>query len=274
MEVNAESRRDDRLYADFMRLNNELANMQRELAKKNAELTRLNDQKNQFLGIAAHDLRNPLGVVLAYSELLLGAPENLNEEQIEFITDIHSSSMFMLNMVNDFLDFSKIEAGKLDLDLHLLNLKKFTEERVKKNRVIADRKQISIEFEAPDNIPLMDLDEQKIEQVINNLIGNAIKFSPSGSKIIVSVIPHLSETVVSVADEGPGMSAEDCLTLFNPFEKGKNKGTAGEKSTGLGLAIVKKIVEGHGGSISVQSELGRGSTFIVVFPLSAIEISG
>jgi signal transduction histidine kinase len=186
LQVRAQSERDSHLYDELSHLNNELATVQRELAKKNAELARLNEQKNQFLGIASHDLRNPLEVILTYSQFLReDAADKLSEEQIEFINIIRSSSEFMLNLVNDFLDFSKIEAGKLELDLTSADLVKLIGENVARNRALAEQEEIRINFNHNGELPKMRLDVFKIEQVLNNLIGNAIKFSPFGGEIDV-----------------------------------------------------------------------------------------
>lgn len=269
MPKNSPNERDDHIYNDFSRLNNELANAQRELAKKNAELDRLNQQKNQFLGIAAHDLRNPLEVILMYSRFLLEDTKDLlKEEQVDFINTIRSSSSFMLNLVNDFLDYSKIEAGKLELELSKVDLKKLIEENVKRNQVLAVRKEIQIVFTAEDEIPQIILDESKIEQVLNNLIGNAVKFSFQNGIIKIYLRKCGDDAVISIKDTGPGISADEAEKLFHPFQKGKHKATAGEKSTGLGLAIVKKIIEEHGGKISVESEAGKGTSFFVSLPLN------
>jgi signal transduction histidine kinase len=264
--------RDDYLYNDFTRLNNELATMQRELAKKNHELARLNEQKNQFLGIAAHDLRNPLEIVLAYSQFLLDDDnQTLGAEQIEFINIIRSSSSFMLNLVNDFLDFSKIEAGRLELELTPVDLPNLVRRNVALNQMLAEKKQIQIRLEsrAEADLPPLLLDESKIEQVLNNLIGNAVKFSPIGDNIEVCVFRREAEAIVSVKDNGLGIPAEEVEKLFDPFAKGKSKSTAGEKSTGLGLAIVKRIIEGHGGQVSVESAAEKGTVFYVAVPIKS-----
>ena len=272
LQMREQTERDGHFYDELSRLNNELTTAQRELAKKNVELARLNEQKNQFLGIAAHDLRNPLEVIQTYSEFLLeDAAEVLADEQIEFIHKIYSSSAYMLNLVNDFLDFSRIEAGRLDLDLEAVDLAKLAEKVIERSRVMADKKQIEITFNAAENLPAMLLDASKIEQVLSNLLGNAIKFSPAASVIEVEITGRAGEVVLSVRDAGPGIAAGDAETLFAPFVKGKTKATGGEKSTGLGLAIVKKIVEGHGGAIAVETGTGRGSVFYVSLPLKIKE---
>ena len=272
MQMREQEARDSSFYDELSRLNNELTTAQRELAKKNHELARLNEQKNQFLGIAAHDLRNPLEVIQTYSEFLLeDAAGVLADEQVEFIHKIYSSSAFMLNLVNDFLDYSRIEAGRLDLALDWVELAPLTEKVIDRCRLLADKKQLAIVFEPPAELPKIRLDESKIEQVLSNLIGNAIKFSPVASRIEVALEKRAADIVLSVKDEGPGIEKSEAETLFAPFVRGKNRPTGGEKSTGLGLAIVKKIVEGHGGAISVETETGKGSTFCVSLPLKLLK---
>jgi two-component system, OmpR family, sensor kinase len=262
--------RDNFHYDELSRLNNELATAQRELAKKNFELARLNEQKNQFLGIAAHDLRNPLEVIQTYSEFLLeDASGILPAEQIEFIHKIYSSSAYMLNLVNDFLDYSKIEAGRLALNLSESDLVRIVARVVEQMRVLADKKQIRIALNAPGDLPKISADESKIEQVLHNLLGNALKFSPPGTTIEVGARRGENNVILSVKDSGQGIAPDEAETLFNPFVKGKSKATGGEKSAGLGLAIVKKIVEGHGGEITLETEVGKGTVFYVALPLRA-----
>jgi len=262
--------RDTYLYEELSRLNNELATAQRELAKKNAELGRLNDLKNQFLGIAAHDLRNPLEVILAYSDFLLNeADTKLDAQQVGFIHKINSSSEFMLALVNDLLDISRIEAGRLELELSPIDVAALVNRNVSLNRVLAAKKEIDISLEHDESVGQMMLDAPKIEQVLNNLIGNAIKFSPPGSRVEVKLARFDERMIISVKDEGPGISAEELEKLFRPFARGRAQSTAGEKSTGLGLAIVKRIIKGHGGDIRVESATGEGAVFSVSLPLNS-----
>lgn len=268
LQMREQNERDSLFYDELSRLNNELTTTQRELAKKNFELARLNEQKNQFLGIASHDLRNPLEVILTYSEFLLeDTAEILSGEQTEFIHKIRSSSAYMLNLVNDFLDYSRIEAGRLELDPSPVDPAKLIYKTVERCRVIADKKQIAINFSAPENLPEISVDESKIEQVLANLLGNAVKFSPAGSRVEVRLESSENELIIAVRDSGQGISPQDVETLFAPFVKGKNKATSGEKGTGLGLAIVKKIVEAHGGAISFETETGAGSVFKIALPI-------
>jgi signal transduction histidine kinase len=259
---------DSGLYDELSRLNNELVTAQRELAKKNAELARLNDQKNQFLGMAAHDLRNPLSAILTLSEFLLDKRLNVTPaEQEEFIRRIRSSSEFMVRLVNDLLDISKIEAGKLALDLEAADLRAIIENNVALNRILADKREVKLSLFQDAGIPLMMLDSAKIEQVLDNLIVNAVKFSPAGGTVEVRLDKGENDVTLSVSDQGPGIPEDEFHKLFNPFEKTSAKSATKEKGTGLGLAIVKKIVSGHQGKIWVESQVGKGSTFHVQLPL-------
>ena len=254
-------------YNDITQLNNELANAQRELAKQNFELDRLNKLKNQFLGMAAHDLRTPIGHIMNYSEFLReDAGDVLNEEQLEFLTTIQSSSEFMLHLINELLDVSAIESGNLRLDRHDADLRKLLENNITLNAVLAKKKPIEVTLEITGEMPVLSLDEPKIEQVLNNLISNAVKFSVPGTAVTVRAGPEGPGVKVSVQDQGQGVPESELGKLFQPFGKTTVRSTAGESSTGLGLAIVRRIVEGHGGKIWVESKVGTGSTFIFTLP--------
>lgn len=252
----------------FISLNNDLNNMTRELQKKNVQLNKLNNQKNEFIGMAAHDLRNPIGVIMGYSEYILDDAEGLlPEEHIQFLKIILNSSEFMLKMLNDLLDIAKIESGKLNLNKTETNPVQFISNNVALNRVIAEKKKIKINIEIFEHLPAIYADPDKLEQVLNNLISNAIKFSSSGTTITVSAFRSNGEITVGVKDEGQGMTEEDIKKLFTPFSRLSSKTTAGEKSTGLGLSITKKIIIGHGGKIWVESKKNAGTTFYFSIPL-------
>ncbi len=262
-----EGARDDSLYEDLTRLNNEMTNLQREMTKKNVELERLNAQKNRFLGMAAHDLRNPLGVILNYSEFL-EAEAALDDEQRDFIVTIREASEFMLRLVEDLLDVSSIEAGQLRLDRQPTDLAEFVRRNVMRNGVLAARKNITVEFETPQPMPPVYADAAKLEQVLNNLIGNAVKFSQPGSSVTVRADCADGMARIAVRDQGPGIPATDLPHVFTPFHRTSGRGTAGEQSTGLGLSIVRRIVEGHGGRIWLESVVGQGTTFSVTLPIN------
>ena len=261
--------RDDSVYEELSQLNNEMANLQRELAKKNAELEKLNEQKNRLLGMAAHDLRNPLGVISAYAEFLeTEAASVLNEEQREFVTTIKETSEFMLRLVTDLLDVSAIEAGQLNLNRQPADLVQLIRRNTTLNGVLAAKKDITVAFDPPATLPPLAFDAGKIEQVLNNLISNAVKFSHRGTRVQVRLTCTPDLVTVAVQDQGQGIPAADLSKLFKPFSKTSVRTTGGEQSTGLGLAIVRRIIEGHGGRIWVESEVGQGSTFFFTLPVS------
>lgn len=269
--VHAQGERDARLLEELTQLNNELAALQREMAKKNVELERLNQLKNQFLGIAAHDLRSPLGVIQMYSQFLeaeLGPA--VSEEHCQFIVTIRHTSEALLRLVDNLLDVSQIEAGKLELHRQPLDLRALVEQNLALNRVLATKAQRQLALVTPESAPLpLDADGPKLEQVLNNLIGNALKFSPPGTRVEVSLVREGDRAVVSVRDEGPGIPARELGKLFRFFQKTSVRSAGGERSSGLGLAIARKIVEGHGGTIQVETEPGRGSTFSFALPLTS-----
>lgn len=254
------------LFDKISRLNNELVNMQRELARKNAELERLNQEKNRFLGMAAHDLRNPLHNILSASEYLADQnPSTLGDEYKQFLEVIQTASQFMANLVDDLLDVAKIESGKLNLDYTPVNLPDLLQKNIRRNQLLAAQKDIRIELQA-EALPAALLDAPKMEQILNNLLGNAIKFSQKNSTIKVNLALQSPNFVLSVQDEGPGIPEHIRINLFKTFQRGQ-PGTQGEKSIGLGLVIVRRIVEGHGGNIWLESLEGSGTTFFVSMPI-------
>ncbi|MBN9689276.1 MAG: hypothetical protein J0M24_03475 [Verrucomicrobia bacterium] len=174
----------------------------------------------------------------------------------------------MLHLVSDLLDVSSIESGELKLNRQPADLVRLIEHNVTLNRVLASRKRIDLVFNAPPAAPVLTFDAGKIEQVLNNLISNALKFSHSGTRVIVRSEFTPQSVTVSVRDQGQGIPAADLARLFKPFSKASVRSTAGEPSTGLGLAIVRRIVESHGGRIWVESIVGQGSTFIFTLPVS------
>ena len=237
------------------------------LQKKNFELIRLNNEKNQLLGMAAHDLRSPISVVQMYSNYILDCQsENLTNEQKSFLETIHSTSRAMNKLLSDVLDISKIESGKIDLSLELNNLNSLLKNNISLNAIFAEKKNIKIRYQLETSLDKFYFDMNKIEQVLNNLIGNAIKFSHSGTSIqVVSKITG-ENVVIEIMDQGQGIPEEEMPRLFEAFKKLSPRPTGGEESTGLGLAIVKRLIEAHEGSISAQSKVGIGTKFTITLP--------
>jgi signal transduction histidine kinase len=270
VEPSAGTRPDSLVLDDLAQLNNELITIRRELAKRTAELEKLNEQKNQFLGMAAHDLRNPLGSILGFAEFLQHkARSRLTDQEMMFISVIQDNSRFMLRLVDDLLDISKIEAGRLRLERLPTDLASLVRERMQLHEPIAEMKGIGLRFEAGRAVPLAMVDRARIGQVLDNLISNALKYSPTGSNVTIRLATGERGVVLSVQDEGPGIPAEEMNRLFEPFSMLSVVSVWGEKSTGLGLAIVRRIVAEHGGRVWADSEVGRGSTFHVSLPVAA-----
>lgn len=240
-----------------------------EIEIQKIRLEELNAQKNKLLGMAAHDLRNPISIISMYAEFITAElGENLNEKQVELLKVISEMSHFMLNLISDILDLSKIEAGKLELEIKEENYREFLERAVKLNSVIASQKKINIVLEYNIGSDIVKFDRNKLEQVLNNLIGNAVKYSHPETMITVAVGSGSEGGVITeVTDQGQGIPGEELESIFKEFNKSSTRSTAGEKSTGLGLAISKKIIEGHGGHIGVISEIKKGATFYFKLPL-------
>jgi hypothetical protein len=256
---------------ELEQVNRELVMTQRELEQKNIELARLNEQKNYFLGMAAHDLRNPMGAIFNSSDLLIDEDLGpLNDEQKDMISTIKNASEFMLNLVNDFLDIAHIESGKLTLNQENTDIFNLLKNNVQFNHNFAVKKQISLIFKYTDidALPMISLDRSKMQQVMNNLISNAIKYTHSGGSIQVLLKKMDDHVQISVIDSGQGIPENELKNLFAPFQRTSVQSTAGEKSTGLGLAIAKKIVNAHNGEIWVESNVGKGTAFHISLPFS------
>lgn len=261
----------EELRRDLVLANNELNNLARELQKKNAELARLNELKNHFLGMAAHDLRNPLGAIMLYSDYLLDHDHTrLNGDVVELLADIKSLSEFMLHMINDLLDISVIESGRMQLHLECVDFLPFVHQVIGLNAFLAEKKRISVTLQ-PTTEPIgsVVIDSQKIKQVLNNLIANAVKFSPPDTTVTISVQRGEQHLLLAISDQGPGIPAGEQQRLFKPFGTTSVRGTDGESSTGLGLAICHKIITAHKGRIWVESEAGKGASFSFSLPLTS-----
>ncbi|MDH5525368.1 MAG: response regulator [Desulfobulbaceae bacterium] len=228
------------------------------------EIREISELKNKFLGMAAHDLRNPLSSIRGFSELMLEG--GLDDDSIqEFTSLIHSASEEMLVLLNDLLDISHIESGKFILNLEEGDLAAVVARRVKLISNNAAKKQMELETQL-EAVPVFSFDPGKISQAIDNLISNAIKYAPHGTTVFIALKALPGQVRFSVRDQGPGISSEEGHKLFAEFSKLSSQATGGEKSTGLGLAITKKIIKEHGGEIGVESEPGQGATFYFTIP--------
>ncbi len=262
--------RDSDLYEQLTRMNNEMANMQRELAKKNVVLERMNEEKNRLMGSVAHDLRSPASIVImagkSLRSLLEGRLRPPEERLLDAVVDYGE---FMVSLIDDLVDLSVIEAGKLELKREPLDLASLVDKVVGFNRFLSGQKGIELRTSGEGDEVVVEADAVKVEQVLNNLLSNAVKFSHPGTAVTVEVSSSGDYATVAVRDQGQGIPEEELKDLFKPFATTSVKGTAGEKSSGLGLAIARRIVEAHGGRMWAESEVGRGSTFFFTLPLRA-----
>ena len=248
--VQKSTEKSEYLFTEITNLNNNLVNLQRELTRKNIELERLNALKNKFLGMAAHDLRNPIGVIMGFSDYLLEDPENkLSEDQTKMLHTIQHSSEFMLHLLEDLLDIAAIESGKLLLVLQKTDIQQLVMQNANLNRVLSAKKNIHIQIVTSGPILRVKIDVNKIEQVMNYLISNAIKYSMPGTFIQIHISVDNGFIIVAVTDQGQGIPHDEIEKLLKPFQRTSVRTTEGEKSSGLGLSILQDIVMGHGSNI-------------------------
>ncbi len=265
-EVNAADQA--RLEREVLELNHELNDLSRELALKNAELDRLSALKNQFLGMAAHDLRKPAGLILSYAELLIDeAASGLSAEEQELLQVIRTSADRMRGVIDDFLDVSLIEAGRFSLDVQKADLEDLVGSARTLVAASAAKRTIRIAIELDPAGRVLLVDGPKIEQVLTNLLSNAVEHSPAGGCVRVASRRLESEIRVWVADDGEGIAPEQEARLFQAFAAGTAAKAGGERSIGLGLAIARKIVEAHDGRMFVESEPRRGAVVGFMLPV-------
>ena len=239
------------------------------LHEKNAELERANQAKDRFLASMSHELRTPLNGIIGFAEFLSdGKPGPINAKQTEYLGDILNSGRHLLHLINDMLDLVKVQAGKVDLNTGQFRLSDAIGEVCAGVRPLADIKKIEVKIEIDSSLDFVNLDEQRFKQILYNLLSNALKFTNDGGHVSVSAGPHEGDRFrLAVSDDGIGIRQEDIGRLFTEFEQ-LETGTARRfGGTGLGLALTRSLVELHGGTIDVESEIGKGSTFSVVLPV-------
>lgn len=238
--------------------------------ESNRQLKAANDDLNRFVGMAAHDIRNPVGAIQMTSEMLL-EDDSLQGETKEFIEMIHTAAANSLQILNDTLQISKIQSGTITLNMIRADYIAFVKEDLRMNEYLAQRKKQSLRFESVMEKAEAVFDRSRLLQVINNLLTNAIKYSEPGKPILVRVgwnNEAKTELRTEVIDEGLGIDEKYHAGLFDPFTTTSNQTTGNESKTGLGLSIARKIVEMHNGSIGFTSEKGKGSTFFFTLPLA------
>jgi two-component system, NtrC family, sensor kinase len=244
----------------------ELATALGELDEKSRELETVSRHKSEFLANMSHELRTPLNAIIGFSQVLRERLfGEVNEKQAEYLDDIVSSGNHLLALINDILDLSKVEAGQIELELAPFSLREALERGVVMIREQAMVDGVHIGLSAAPDVDVVTGDERRIRQVIFNLLSNAVKFTPAGGAVDVRASQVNGEVRVSVADTGPGIAPEDHKRIFDEFQQ-TEAGIEQRQGTGLGLALSKRLVELHGGRIWVESEFGKGSTFVFALP--------
>jgi signal transduction histidine kinase len=248
-----------------------------QLEKANQELRRIDDIKSEFISVASHELRTPLAAIKnAILLILKGKTGEVNETQVKFLSMAERNISRLTNILNDLLNLSRIESGRTQFNFENIELKETVEFVASSLRAQADVKKIQLEVEAPEQLPSVYGDREKIEQILTNLIGNAIKFTLEEGKILITIKPpprseyggHGDMLSVSVKDTGIGIPKEHLDAVFEKFYQVEGSLHRSVGGTGLGLAITKGLIEAHQGKIWVESEVGKGSTFTFTLPIS------
>ncbi len=265
--INRNIAQDETVLEDLILLNNEYANLQRTLAKRNQKLKQLIKEKNQFLAIASHDLRKPLSVILSFTDFVRDeAGDILSDEHIDFLNRVYKSAENMRTLIDDYLDYAAIESGEIELRKKPVKLEDLYRTCLAVTNILAQRRSVTIRQIKPDCDIVLNVDTLKIEQVLSNILENAVQRSDEGSSIIFAAECGDDSVEFIVEDNGPGMSEDELKKLFTPYFRGSAQKKTGEKSTGMGLLIAKKIIDAHGGKISAESEKGKGSVFKITLP--------
>jgi two-component system, NarL family, sensor histidine kinase BarA len=257
---------------DLQRSKGELDERLDELAQANMRLYEMNRLKSDFLATVSHELRTPLNSILGFSDVLSGV-RALDDKQLRYVGNIQRSGRMLLEMINDILDLAKVESGKMEIRLGEFKIGSLIAGQCEMARPLAEKKNIDLDCDAPSTLPVLRQDQAKVQQILNNLLSNAIKFTPEGGRIVVSAErDDLGDLRLKVTDTGIGISPDEQQLVFEKFRQGSSglpdadAMTREYSGTGLGLSIVRELCRLLGGDVSLESELGKGSTFTVRLP--------
>ncbi|MCL6635344.1 MAG: cell wall metabolism sensor histidine kinase WalK [Peptococcaceae bacterium] len=238
------------------------------LQDKIAALERLDRTRREFVANVSHELRTPLSIMQGYTEALLDGMAGSEADRQKYLGNIHEEILRLRRLVTEILDLRKIEAGRVEMEMKEVSLADIAGRVVDKLRALAEEKKIKVIQNFPPGPAKAWADPDRLEQVFINLLDNAIRVTHSGGRVEVAVKDLKGEIVISVSDDGPGITPEEQPLIWERFYKVDKSRTRKGGGTGLGLAIVKEIVEAHGGSIKVVSKPGEGSTFVFTIPKS------
>ena len=256
------------------KLEQRVADRTAELLLANSELSRVMRSKDDFLSAMSHELRTPLNAILGLSESLAeGVYGDMNVKQVKSINTIAESGHHLLALINDLLDIAKIGAGKMELELTNTHVEDVCQASLRLVLELAQKKNLKLALSMDNKSVMLTADERRLKQILVNLLSNAIKFTPEGGSVTLATTCDVeSESLMfSVRDTGIGIAAEDLSRLFSPFTQLDSKLSRQYAGTGLGLTLVLRLVEMHGGSVTVESEIGKGSCFTIRIPCKGLD---
>jgi signal transduction histidine kinase/CheY-like chemotaxis protein len=244
------------------------ARLFRELEVRSSELAVVSRHKSEFLASMSHELRTPLNAVIGFSEVLLDRMfGDINQRQEEYLHDIRSSGLHLLELLNEILDLSKVEAGRMELEPAVFRVVEALEYALSLVRERAGRHGIELRLDVAGDVEEVLADPLRFKQVVLNLLSNAVKFTPDGGRVTLAAALVADELLVTVTDTGAGVPPEDRERIFESFQQG-GRGTTREEGTGLGLTLTKRIVELFGGRLWLDTTVGEGSTFGFSLPVA------
>ena len=244
--------------------------LERKVAERTRALEIASKHKSDFLANMSHELRTPLNAIVGFSQVLREKLfGEVNEKQEEYLDDILSSADHLLSLINDILDLSKVEAGQVELEVGTFSLREALERGIVMVRERASKDGVALGLELDPSVQLVNGDERRVRQVVFNLLSNAVKFTPDGGRVDVSAAAENGEVRVAVKDTGPGIASDDRERIFEEFQQARVGSDDRPEGTGLGLALSRRLVELHGGRIWVESEVGKGSTFVFTLPVES-----
>lgn len=245
----------------------------RELEIANEKLKQLDERKTKFLALASHELKTPLTSIHGFLDFLLQGPQgSVSAQQLECLTAMKTSSDRLRRLISDLLDISKIDLGYLQMKKTSENIGAILKEEMTLMKDQIAGKELRLHESIEEDLPAVSCDRDWIKEVFDNLISNALKYTPRGGTIRVGASAVPGGVTVTVEDTGIGIKSGDYKKIFEPFERLRHSGLEGETSTGLGLSLVKQIAEAHGGTVSVKSEEGKGSCFSVMLPCQSPDL--
>ena len=244
------------------------ARLFREIEEKSQQIEAANRHKSEFLANMSHELRTPLNAIIGFSEILIDPSlQTTADERTQFLGDVLGSGKHLLNLINEVLDLAKVESGTMELHVEPAFLQDVFETIQHTMRPLATKKAIELRVENDESLEQFSMDGARIKQVLLNLVGNAIKFTPPADGCGCAPSGRTARVRVEVGDTGPGIAAAEQERIFLEFQQVESSAKGKPEGTGLGLALAKKFVEMHGGKIWVESEVGKGSRFFFTLPM-------